>query len=89
MFFTIIEIEQFKLILIIVTKISKYRGSGNISFSFFREFYTPLYEKKGVDIFMKIKFRNVDTGEIIEIDMFDSEAFDECMSHENYQLIFD
>ena len=44
---------------------------------------------KGVDIFMKIKFRNVDTGEIIEINMFDSEAFDECMSHKNYQLIFD
>ena len=43
---------------------------------------------KGV-IFMTIKFRNVDTGEIIEIDMFDSEAFDECMSHENYQLIFE
>ena len=36
---------------------------------------------KGVDIFMKIKFRNVDTGEIIEINMFDSEAFDKCMSH--------
>lgn len=30
---------------------------------------------------MKIKFRNVDTGEIIEID--------ECMFHKNYQLIFD
>ena len=44
---------------------------------------------KGVDIFMKIKFRNVDTGEIIEIDMFDSETFDKCMSHKNYQLIFD
>ena len=45
---------------------------------------------KGVDIFMMaLKFRNMDTGEIIEIDMFDSEAFDECMSHENYQLIFD
>ena len=43
---------------------------------------------KGVAIFMKIKFRNVDTGEIVEIDMFDSEAFDECMSHKNYQLIF-
>ena len=43
---------------------------------------------KGVVIFMKTKFRNVDTGEIIEIDMFDSEAFDECMSHKNYQLIF-
>ena len=38
---------------------------------------------------MKIKFRNVDTGEIIEIDWTDSETFDECMSNENYQLIFD
>lgn len=37
---------------------------------------------------MRIKFRNVDTGEIIEIDMFDSEDFNECMSHKNYQLIF-
>ena len=44
---------------------------------------------KGVAIFMKIKFRNVDTGEIIEIDEDDFEAFDECMSHKNYQLIFD
>lgn len=44
---------------------------------------------KGVVIFMKIKFRNVDTGEIIEIDGDDFEAFDECMSHKNYQLIFD
>lgn len=38
---------------------------------------------------MKIKFRNVDTGEIVEIDGDDFEAFDECMSHKNYQLIFD
>ena len=38
---------------------------------------------------MKIKFRNVDTGEIIEIDAFDFEAFDECVSHKNYQLILD
>ena len=53
-----------------------------------REKYIPLYERS--DIFMMaLKFRNMDTGEIIEIDMFDSEAFDECMSHENYQLIFD
>lgn len=37
---------------------------------------------------MTIKFRNVDTGEIIEIDAFDEEAFDECMGHKNYQLIF-
>ena len=37
---------------------------------------------------MVIKFRNVDTGEIIEIDEEDCEAFDECMSHKNYQLIF-
>ena len=44
---------------------------------------------KGVVIFMKIKFRNVDTGEIIEIDGDDFESFDECMSHKNYQLIFD
>ena len=44
---------------------------------------------KGVAIFMKMKFRNVDTGEIIEIDAFDFEAFNECMSHKNYQLIFD
>ena len=44
---------------------------------------------KGVAIFMKMKFRNVDTGEIIEIDEDDFEAFDECMSHKNYQLIFD
>ena len=43
---------------------------------------------KGVVIFMKLKFRNVDTGEIIEIDGFDFEAFNECMSHKNYQLIF-
>ena len=42
-----------------------------------------------IDNMMTLKFRNMDTGEIIEIDMFDSEAFDECMSHENYQLIFD
>lgn len=33
---------------------------------------------------MKIKFRNVDTGEIIEID-----EDDECMFHKNYQLVFD
>lgn len=38
---------------------------------------------------MTIKFRNMDTGEIIEIDAFDQEAFNECMSHKNYQLIFD
>ena len=44
---------------------------------------------KGVVIFMKIKFRNVDTGEIVEIDGDDFEAFDECMGHKNYQLIFD
>lgn len=37
---------------------------------------------------MTIKFRNVDTGEIIVIDAFDRKAFDECMSHKNYQLIF-
>ena len=37
---------------------------------------------------MKIKFRNVDTREIVEIDGDDFEAFDECMSHKNYQLIF-
>lgn len=37
---------------------------------------------------MTIKLRNMDTGEIIEIDAFDDEAFNECMSHENYQLIF-
>lgn len=43
---------------------------------------------KGVVIFMKLKFRNVDTGEIIEIDGWDFEAFNECMSHKNYQLIF-
>ena len=30
---------------------------------------------------MKIKFRNVDTGEIIEIDEDDFDAFDECMFH--------
>ena len=38
---------------------------------------------------MKIKFRNVDTGEIVEIDGDDFETFDECMSHKKYQLIFD
>ena len=38
---------------------------------------------------MKLKFRNTETGEIIEIDAFDSAAFDECMSHKNYQLMFD
>lgn len=38
---------------------------------------------------MKIKFRNVDTGEIIEINEDDFDAFDECMFHKNYQLIFD
>ena len=45
---------------------------------------------------MKIKFRNVDTGEIIEVNVFDSEdsdeyseAFEECVFNENYQLIFD
>lgn len=38
---------------------------------------------------MTIKFRNVDTGEIIEIDEDDFEAFDEFMFHKNYQLIFD
>ena len=38
---------------------------------------------------MVIKFRNVDTGEIIDFDEDDFEAFDECMSHKNYQLIFD
>ena len=65
------------------------KNTGSSFFFFFREVCTLLYEKKGDDIFMKIKFRNVDTGEIIEIDMFDSEAFDECMSHKNYQLIFD
>ena len=38
---------------------------------------------------MQTNFRKLDTGEIIEIDMFDGEACDEGMSHENYQLIFD
>jgi hypothetical protein len=38
---------------------------------------------------MKIKFRNTKTGEIIEIDAFDSKAFNECMSNKDYQLIFD
>lgn len=38
---------------------------------------------------MTIKFKNMDTGEIIEIDGFDEEAFNECMSHKNYCLIFD
>lgn len=52
----------------------------------FREKNTLFYEEV---IFMTIKFRNVDTGEIIEIDAFDQEAFDECMSHKNYQLIFE
>ena len=56
------------------------------SFYIFAKQTTPIM--KGVAIFMKIKFRNVDTGEIIEIDGFDFEAFDECMSHKNYQLIF-
>ena len=56
------------------------------SFYIFAKNTAPIM--KGVVIFMKIKFRNVDTGEIIEIDGFDFEAFDECMSHKNYQLIF-
>ena len=38
---------------------------------------------------MKIKFRNVDTGEIVEIDGDDFEALDACMSDKNCQLIFD
>lgn len=38
---------------------------------------------------MKIKFRNVGTREIIEIDEDDFDAFDECMFYKNYQLIFD
>jgi hypothetical protein len=37
---------------------------------------------------LTIKFINVDTGEIIEIDAFDDKAFNECMSHKNYKLIF-
>lgn len=36
---------------------------------------------------MKIKFKNMDTGEIIEIDIFDEETFNECMCHKNYQMI--
>ena len=35
----------------------------------------------------KIRFRDVTTGEISEIDMFDHEAFDKMMSNKNNQLI--
>ena len=38
---------------------------------------------------MTIKFKNLDTEEIIEIDVYDTEAFNVCMSHRNYLLIFD
>ena len=36
---------------------------------------------------LKIRFRDVTTGEISEIDMFDHEAFDKMMSNKNNQLI--
>lgn len=60
-----------------------------VSYSFYIFAINTTSLMKGVVIFMKMKFRNVDTGEIIEIDGDDFEAFDECMSHKNYQLIFD
>ena len=36
---------------------------------------------------LKIRFRDVTTGEISEIDMFDHEAFNKMMSNKNNQLI--
>ena len=38
---------------------------------------------------MTIKFKNVETEEIIEIDAFDREALGCCMADEKYKLIFD
>ena len=37
---------------------------------------------------MKVKFKNVKTGEIVEIDVFDQKAFDYYMTNNNYLLTF-
>ena len=68
------------------------KGLGLITgpFLFGREKNIPLYENKNKeDKIMTIKFKNIDTGEIIEIDAFDRDAYVECLSHENYRIVFD
>ena len=37
---------------------------------------------------MKVKFKNVKTGEIVEIDAFDQKAFNYYMTNNNYLLTF-
>ena len=37
---------------------------------------------------MKVKFKNVKTGEIVEIDVFDRKAFNYYMTNNNYLLTF-
>ena len=59
--------------------------------SFFsRATNTRSYEEiwKEYDI-ITIKFKHVETGEIVEIDVFDREALDYCMADKKYKLIFD
>lgn len=43
----------------------------------------------GTESFMKIKYKIVDTGEIVEIDANDMDAFDKMMTTKSTILLFD
>lgn len=38
---------------------------------------------------MTVKFKNVKTGEVVEIDLFDQKAFNDYMTNGEYLLTFD
>lgn len=38
---------------------------------------------------MTVKFKNVKTGEVIEIDLFDQKTFNDYMTNGEYLLTFD